>query len=307
MNDYFSDREIGPRARIEQTISPTVWAGLVGLVKSLIHSGAFGHRFPKSCPDSPGAVICGVDDAALAQAIQAELPGLDWPLETTRYPEDDFMAGQQPWAPHSLQILDLLEFVHRSIGKPIHGKYHDYFSHHHLTFDVSTGQTEFRDDINRIFSRNGLAYEFISTGQIQRTLSPVLDDSLRRTFFNTGDRTLDLMLEDSRVKFTSRDPIIRREALERLWDAWERLKTMADANKKKSMPVILGRAASEQTFRDRLNTEAKELTDIGNEHLIRHSETTQKPVTDSDQVDYLFHRLFAMIQLLIQKNAPTRL
>ncbi len=30
MTDYFSDRENSPRARTEQVILPTVWAGLVG-------------------------------------------------------------------------------------------------------------------------------------------------------------------------------------------------------------------------------------------------------------------------------------
>ena len=38
MVDYFSDRENGPRARTEQVISPTVWAGLVGTVQALINS-----------------------------------------------------------------------------------------------------------------------------------------------------------------------------------------------------------------------------------------------------------------------------
>lgn len=33
MNDYFSDRENGPRARTEQVISPEVWAGLVATVQ----------------------------------------------------------------------------------------------------------------------------------------------------------------------------------------------------------------------------------------------------------------------------------
>ena len=32
MPDYFSDRENGPRARTEQVISPTVWAGVVALL-----------------------------------------------------------------------------------------------------------------------------------------------------------------------------------------------------------------------------------------------------------------------------------
>jgi hypothetical protein len=31
VNDYFSDRENGPRARTEQVISPAVWAGLEAL------------------------------------------------------------------------------------------------------------------------------------------------------------------------------------------------------------------------------------------------------------------------------------
>lgn len=41
---------------------------------------------------------------------------------------------------------------------------------------------------------------------------------------------------------------------------------------------------------------------IGNSHLIRHSEISQVPVIDVDQVDYLFHRLFAMIQLMLRKK-----
>jgi len=34
MTGYFNDRENGPRARTEQVISPTVWAGLVGTVQA---------------------------------------------------------------------------------------------------------------------------------------------------------------------------------------------------------------------------------------------------------------------------------
>ena len=58
------------------------------------------------------------------------------------------------------------------------------------------------------------------------------------------------------------------------------------------------------TLRARLEVEAKELTDIGNSHLIRHYEVKQVPVIDIDHVDYLFHRLFAMIQLMLRKKGP---
>ena len=68
-------------------------------------------------------------------------------------------------------------------------------------------------------------------------------------------------------------PLLRREALERLWDAWERLKSLADpGDKKRSIKVILDAAAAEPSLRARLEEEAKELTGIGNSHLIRHSE-----------------------------------
>ncbi|HQU17397.1 MAG TPA: hypothetical protein PLO69_15100 [Gammaproteobacteria bacterium] len=46
MTGYLSDRENGPRARAEQVISPTVWAGLVGTVQALINSGAFCREMP---------------------------------------------------------------------------------------------------------------------------------------------------------------------------------------------------------------------------------------------------------------------
>lgn len=47
MNDYFSDREFGPVARINQTISPDVWAGIVAIIEGLVQSGAFGAKFPQ--------------------------------------------------------------------------------------------------------------------------------------------------------------------------------------------------------------------------------------------------------------------
>ena len=50
MVNYFSDRANGPRARTEQVISPTVWAGLVGTVQALINSAAFGLQFPRALP-----------------------------------------------------------------------------------------------------------------------------------------------------------------------------------------------------------------------------------------------------------------
>ena len=301
MNDYFSDRENGPRARTDLVISPAVWAGLVATVQALINSGAFGLRFPERCPD--GQAVCGCDTDALAASVIAEMPGLAWPLETMCLVEDGFLSQREPFAPDTLLILDFIEFIYASVAKPIPGKHHDFFSHHHLTFDQQSGQEEFRSTVNRIFSRNGVAFEMLSTGRIVRVLPPVLGEDLKRTIFRTGDRTLDNMLDECRAKFSDRNPLVRREALERLWDGWERLKSLADpGDKKRSIKIILDATAAEPSLRARMEEEATELNSIGNSHLIRHSEVNQVPVIDVDQVDYLFHRLFAMIQLILRKK-----
>ena len=57
--------------------------------------------------------------------------------------------------PDTLTILDFIEFVAASIGKPIEGQYHSYYRHHHLSFDRENGLRELVESINSIFARNG--------------------------------------------------------------------------------------------------------------------------------------------------------
>lgn len=58
-------------------------------------------------------------------------------------------------------------------------------------------------------------------------------------------------------------------------------------------------ATNEIHFREVLENEAQILTDIANEFMIRHVEVNKTPIVD---VDFLFHRLFAMIRLLLKKS-----
>jgi hypothetical protein len=110
-------------------------------------------------------------------------------------------------------------------------------------------------------------------------------------------------LEDARYKFLNRDLAVRRESLERLWDAWERLKTLEPgADKKSQASTLLAKASSEPNFLERLNREAAELTEIGNRFMIRHTETDKTPIEESAQIDYLFQRMFAMIRLLLRSS-----
>jgi len=287
MNDqYFSDREHGPRPRTEETISLVAWGGIAATIECLVADGSFGESFPDVCLD--GGAVIGGDFNKWHKLMRAEAADITWPFSTNE-------------APPTLQILDLVEFCHRNVSKPIRGSHHSYFNHHHLTFDRVAGQSEFRERINRLFARTGLAYELGDDGKIVRLAPVVLKESLQAAVFQTGDETLDSMLESARTKFLNPNPHTRRESLEKLWDAWERLKTLEPgADKKAQVKALLDKAATEPGFRDLLEREAKELNTIGNSFQIRHSETTQTPLQSDSHVDYLFHRLFSLIWMLVK-------
>ena len=77
------------------------------------------------------------------------------------------------------------------------------------------------------------------------------------------------------------------------------------ADKKSSIQTLLDNATAEQAFREELEQEARELTRIGNAFQIRHSEIGKAPIEDNSQVDYLFHRLFALMYLILGKRSST--
>jgi hypothetical protein len=299
--EYFSDKELGAKARLEHQMSPAVWAGIVGYIKSLIATGAFGEHFPEVCPDGAGPI--GTDESVLSQALKAEIPNIEWPLRTSSE-HTGSSSDEQPYAPETIVALDLIQFCYMHVAKPIRGNYHRFYQHYHLTFDPETGQQEFKDKINRIFSRNGLGYELCEDGSIKRLSPPVIGEQLESMRFDTGDQRLNEMLEDARKKYLNPKPDRHKESVERLWDAWERLKTLENpSNKKKSVAQILDRAASEPKFRKLLEKEAQKLTSIGNSFHIRHSEINQTELERMEHFDYLFHRLLSMILLLVNKRA----
>lgn len=287
---YFSDRERGPRARATEEITEASWGALVAIVRSRLGDGSFAQKFPVECPDGKG--IYASDSESFGLALRGHIPELKWPLDPDNLP--DTLAG-----------LDLLEFGHRYIAKPIQtpNGFHSFFDHWHLAFKKDLGEEEFRDEVNRVLSRSGLAFTLEDDGRVTRLAGPGLDETLRASIFDTGDDELDSLLESARSKFLSPDPKTRREALEKLWDAWERLKTIErQLDKKASIGRLLDEAAKEPSFRARLESEAKELTEIGNKFRIRHSEVTQIQLKSGRHVDYLFHRMFAMIHLLLRST-----
>jgi len=75
--------------------------------------------------------------------------------------------------------------------------------HSHYSYDKETGREKFASEVNRVFERNGIAFE-LKDGEVIRFASAVLHESLAAAAFKTGDAILDGLLEVSRQKFLSR-------------------------------------------------------------------------------------------------------
>jgi hypothetical protein len=283
---YFTDREFGQRPAVSETIDDRVWGALHALIDMRVDSGAFGYRFTEQCADGDGP--CGSDRRAFARFLEAEVPGIDWPLNSREVPETPV-------------ALDLLEFCAKAVGEPVLGSYHSYQHHHHMSWDRAAGLATFVADVNLLFQRNGIAFELDANGHAQRILPQPVAQTLGWAMFRTGDDQLDRLLEYARSHFLSPKLDDRRDATEKLWDAFERLKTLEPgADKKVQADALLDRAAVPGSkMRVALGDEAKALTTIGNSLRIRHSEVSQEMIERSEQLDWLFVRMFSFVRLLL--------
>jgi hypothetical protein len=104
-------------------------------------------------------------------------------------------------------------------------------------------------------------------------------------------------------RLLARETDAGQDALERIWDAFERVKTLEPPHddKGRSVAALLDRAAAgSEAHRAVLEAESRALTKIGNSHRIRHSETNQKSLgSDRAAGDYLFLRMFAFLHAVL--------
>jgi hypothetical protein len=89
---------------------------------------------------------------------------------------------------------------------------------------------------------------------------------------------------------------VRAEGLEKLWDAFERIKTILDQAKRKAAEALVEAATDGATpmETEMLPSEMKALTDIGNDFRIRHHETGASELTTASS-DELFVRMYALL------------
>lgn len=256
--------------------------------------------------DAPGVLtrlLLAIDREPLKSFLGAVLPSVDfdaWWRRAAATVGSFAGSGNLDW-PHdraervSMQValcraiasqrLNLLDFVHGhfSVGNSL--------SAHVFVFNAKILVPLVRD-VRRLAEL--------------RPIAPMLAQAMGQ-LPASGDTILDGLLQDACERFRDPAPAARRDAVEKLWDGWERLKTLdVLGNKSVSVEALLNGAAQPGSdFRTLLQIEAKTLTDIGNSFHIRHFETNREPLSWPEDVDYLFHRLYALVHLLLSARSRT--
>ena len=170
--------------------------------------------------------------------------------------------------------------------------------------ELSAGEkAEFQEKINASFQKDNVSFRLTDRGLVEQLAEhEVLTSdiiSLSEQIREPGLKELfDLAVE----KHMQLDLQSHRDAVEKLWDVLERLKTYyTDRDKKKSVEKIVSDMSGGQgAFETLFNAEFKALTDIGNNFRIRHHETNRTDITDIRYYDYFFNRCLSLIALAIQ-------
>ncbi len=134
-------------------------------------------------------------------------------------------------------------------------------------------------------------------------LSSVLDmnvnvELLFDNVANTQDIELNKLIEEAKERFFN--PNDKQVALEKLWDAFERLKTYfsQDGLKKNQSADKLTTIISEHFDKEFIDEEFTKLTKIGNNYRIRHHEMDKQELTQV-HTNYFFFRMLSLIDLCL--------
>lgn len=304
--DYFTDRELGKKPATLNDIDVNVWNGIVAIFDSFVANNSFSKDFPEQCPDRLG--ICACDTTLLFDKLKALIPEIEIPIRR----KENFKRNYCDWEVETKEIvtvidtystLDLIEYCYRHLYDPSPtGNLHEYFNHYHLTFkDTGISKAKFSAEINSLFERNGIAYYLDEHGKINRIIANEHQQIIKRNF-STKDATLNLLLSEATQFILLPKVSDRIRAVEKLWDAFERAKTFYSANKKFSATQLINLVSNRNDlFETYLTTEVSILTEIGNKFQIRHFETDKQPITDLSHIDYLFFRMFSLIDLFIKE------
>lgn len=237
-----------------------------------------------------------LDQEPLASFLQAELPATnfdEWYEKAKNSKGSSFRSSHLAWPPSTPERVALQIALCRAIVKK---------SIRFLTYIAEFMYFEKNLDNNiKGFTREFLTPLVRDIKKLTETRPlPAILLNAMRTLPTSGDKTLDDLLNEACKEFKDAAPTSRSEATKKLWDVFERLKTLEIiGDKRRSMTRLIEQSSPDLAFRELIELEATALTKIGNTFHIRHFETDKLPITLPEHNDYLFHRLYALIHLLL--------
>ncbi|MBR0612476.1 AbiJ-NTD4 domain-containing protein [Bacillus safensis] len=202
-------------------------------------------------------------------------------------------------------LIDLIEYVAKNIKDISEGWNNDHYKNYWYIRCLHTTKVfdDYRNEINEIFQESGLLFTLTSEKLIERIvenspLSPAIETKVQQ-IEEYGTREL---MKDAIALYKTPNPQARQDSVEKIWDAFERLKTYyTNLDKRDSANKVVNDMSDGQTeFSAIFNAEFRALTDIGNSFRIRHHETNKIDIIDNRHYDYFFNRCLSLIALAIQ-------
>lgn len=166
-------------------------------------------------------------------------------------------------------LLDLIEFFAQNI-KDISEQWNNEKYRNYQTincFDTSDIYYDFQKEINEIFNEAGLLYQLTDEEIIERIVeySP-LTTEIENNFASVLEVGTRELLNDAISLYKTPNPKARQDSVEKIWDAFERLKTYYTTLDKKhsSEKIVNDIADGNNDFVDLFDGEFRMLTSIGN-------------------------------------------
>lgn len=202
-------------------------------------------------------------------------------------------------------LIDFIEYIGNNIKDISEGwnnaQYRNYWYIECL--QTSNIFDDFQNQINEIFDEAGLLFTLTEKKIVERTVeNSVLTPEIENAVQNISEFGTKELLQEAILLFRQPNPTARKDSVEKIWDAFERLKTYYTSLDKRSSAakVVNDMSGQQPDFMSLFNEEFKTLTQIGNSFRIRHHETDKIDITDSNHFDYFFNRCLSLIALAIK-------
>jgi hypothetical protein len=151
----------------------------------------------------------------------------------------------------------------------------------------------FADEVNLLFQNRGFAYKLLG-GKIE-----IIQISIQ-TKEIIKEVGLKELIEQATVLYVSNNISDKQIAVEKLWDAFERLKTYYGSGRPKRASItriVEEMANGNENYTELFDEEFNKLTKLGNDYRIRHHETNKIEIIDNNYYDTTVQRNFLIHDL----------